>query len=558
MNTIEQPTESTPPLAPESRPDDRLAMQEATRRLAFTDGRWSKLGKDHLTLQLREKRSMLVGAPNISENAVKQFSTEIAVVYDETPGLSHEDAEGLERLETQLANCGRWEIAQQMQRDLEVVNQALLYFSWSDSGAEGRLDCCAARMDRVFFDPMPGDSRRPGRVYWSRQRHVLKKNGKTSVEWVWDVWDVRPNPSKGNPAAPPLEDGEPERPYFRILDAKLENDLTQQFVKPEQWRGAAFPWRREDSTPVLPFVLYHKQIPADGALRDPWSGAEVIYGTLQGCVDWTNLDHATMRASWDVRGIIGGRLQGTSPATSVKGSEPSPVLTIPDDPTGIKYVRHDGEGAASTFQWGSPVDIEAHERVFHRKSARLAIHYGLSPADVSIETSGPMSGAAFYVSREGKRKASARRVPSLRRGDVESFVVVSAILRDKGVSVPESGYRIEYGTIELSTKERREITEGGLLEVEAGISTRLELRQRLNPGETASESFVALARAEIEQKIESASSTPEGLEILSQLVAGDLDADEARQMLLELDVAPAEPPPASDEEEEEVVENELP
>ncbi len=520
----ESPTESTPPLPPQGRPDDRRAVQEATRRLAFLDGRWAKLGEDHIRLQLGRARAAIVGSPDISENAVKTIATEIAVVYDDTPSLTHEDEAGLEILERQLAGCGRWEIAAQMQRELEVVNQALLYFSWADSG---RLDCTIARMDRVFFDPMPGDSRRPGRIYWARQRHVIGKGGKAEIRWTWDVWDVRPDQSR--------EEGEPERPYFRIMDSELKNDLTSQFVEPDQWSGAAYPYRAEDGSPVLPFQLFHKKVPADGALRDPWSGAEVIFGTLQGCVDWTNLGHASMRASWDVRGIIGGRLQGASPARSAKDSEPSPILTIPDDPTGIKYVRHDGEGNASTFQWGSPVDIEKHEKVYHRRAARLAIHYGLSPADVSIETSGPMSGAAFYVSREGKRKASARRVPSLRRGDLESFVVVSAILRAQGLDVPEDGYRIEYGTIELSTRERREITEGGLLEVEAGLSTRLELRQRLNPGETVAESFVALARSEIEQRIERASATPDGLEVLGRLVDGDISSEDARAALLMID-----------------------
>jgi hypothetical protein len=479
----ESPTESTPPLPPQGRPDDRRAVQEATRRLAFLDGRWAKLGEDHIRLQLGRARAAIVGSPDISENAVKTIATEIAVVYDDTPSLTHEDEAGLEVLEQQLAGCGRWEIAAQMQRELEVVNQALLDFSWADSG---RLDCTIAR-----------------------------------------IWDVRPDQSR--------EEGEPERPYFRIMDSELKNDLTSQFVEPDQWSGAAYPYRAEDGSPVLPFQLFHKKVPADGALRDPWSGAEVIFGTLQGCVDWTNLGHASMRASWDVRGIIGGRLQGASPARSAKDSEPSPILTIPDDPTGIKYVRHDGEGNASTFQWGSPVDIEKHEKVYHRRAARLAIHYGLSPADVSIETSGPMSGAAFYVSREGKRKASARRVPSLRRGDLESFVVVSAILRAHGIDVPEDGYRIEYGTIELSTRERREITEGGLLEVEAGLSTRLELRQRLNPGETVAESFVALARSEIEQRIERASATPDGLEVLGRLVDGDISSEDARAALLMID-----------------------
>jgi hypothetical protein len=520
-------------------------MREAGRRLSIISGTWERLAKANLTEKLGPTRSALAGAPNITENPLKQLSEEVSTAYDSAISLSHEDGEGLERLEAQLADCGRWLVAQQMQVELEAVNEALLYFSWTrpTKGSAGRLNCEIARMDRVWFESMPGDSRRPGRVSWARREMVRTEKGRERA-WVWHVWDVRPEETA------PLEEGEPSRPYFRVLSQDGDKDLTAQFVTPGEWQGDGYPWRTEGGESLLPFVLYHRRFPSSGALIDPWTGSEVVSGTLQASINWTQLDHATMRASFAVRGIIGGRVQGVVKASI--GSSETPVMTIPGDPAGILYIRSDGEGSPTIFEWGSPVDIEKHEGVFRRNSARLAVHFGLSAADIEISTKNPSSGIALKITREGKRKISAKRIPNLRRGDLESFAIVSAILRNNPsgtpILVPEEGYRIEYGTIELSVEERRDLTEAGLLEIEAGVLTRLDLRRRLHPGETAAEAFVALARSEVESRIESASQTPEGMALLVEVVEGRMSVEDARVGLLTLAVeappplAPVAPP----------------
>lgn len=541
---------SSSPIPPNN-PEAGKAMAEAGRRLSIISGTWEGLAKANLTEKLGDTRSQLAGAPNITENPLKQLSEEVSTAYDSEPSVTHAPADGesgdpdqLLELETQMNNCGRWLVAQQMQVELEAVNQAVLYFSWARStrGGPGRLNCEIARMDRVHFLPMPGDSRRPGRVSWARREMISTEKGKEKV-WVWHVWDVRPEETI------PLEKGEPSRPYFRVLSQDEKTDLTAQFVKPEEWQGEGYPWRAEAGDPLLPFQLYHRRFPSSGALVDPWTGSEVVSGTLQASVNWTQLDHATMRASFSVRGIIGGRVQGVVKAAV--GSAETPVMTIPGDPAGILYIRSDGEGSPTIFEWGSPVDIEKHEGVFRRNSARLAVHFGLSAADVQI-TKTPSSGIALKITREGKRKIAAKRIPNLRRGDLESFAIVSAILRNNPsgdpILVPESGYRIEYGTIELSVDERRELTEAGLLEIEAGVLTRLDLRRRLHPGETEAEAFVALARSEVESRIEAASQTPEGMTLLVEVVEGRMSARDAKIALVALAVAVPVVPDAPIEE----------
>lgn len=522
-------------------------MREAGLRRLIMAGAWEAVLSDHILKQLGKVRHRLVGRPNTSQNILKQLAVRLATGYDSAPTIGHAEADDRAKMDAALDQCRFWGQRQTSSQMTNAINESLLAFDWlrsdpADPKSPGRLSCRIVDVDRVFTLPMPEDPTKPGRLYESVRQLVRTEGSNKTMEATWHVWDVRPNSEAlpGDPDEPP----EPERPYFRVLTGDRKRDITDQFVNPDEWSGAAFPWRDESKRPVLPYTLYH--LLAGSTNWSPWRNSEVVFATVQHALNLTNIDHASMRASWAVRGIIGGKLTGTV-GTGSKDGKTTSVMTIPDDPTGIKYVRSDGDSTPSTFEFGSPVDTEKAMRVAERQAAAMAVHFGLSAADITIDSKGPQSGVAISISRAGQRKMAASLIPQYRIGDTESFRIVSAILRafDPTNAPVEGGYSIDYGSIELSAQERQDELAAIEPEIEIGLMTRTEARMRLHRGETEGEAFAAVARAAVAGALEAAGATPEGLIIMLDVSRGVLTKEQAEEFLMQIGTAP-EPPPVVD------------
>ena len=502
-----------PPTPPST--DDQQRVEEAGRRRSVLEGTWETLLRAHLVQQLGRKRSRMVGLPDISSNLLKQVVVQVARLYAKKPKLSNPDRAGLEVMEQQLEAAKVWGLAQRNQRLSLAVNESVMFLGFredAEGNGTGKLTADVVPSDFVWGEEHPQDPGQFGCLYRARRREVLSgTEGVRREVWTWDVWDVRP----ADPDAP-ADAPEAQRPSFRILSEDRRQDLTRQFVDPEEWRGEAYPYRLEDGVAVIPAVLYHSE-PHSG-LWNPWANSEVVFGTLQDALNWTNTNHAFMRASWAQRYIGGGSIRGT--VTKTAGGEKVAVAT--EDPATATQIRSDGDGSLVVGQWGAAVDIDKAERFARNYGLRLSVHFGLSPSDVTFETRGPASGVALTVSREGLRSVQQQFAPLFRSADLLLLERASAVLAAHGISVPESGYTIEYAAVELSPAERKERLANLREELEMGLTTKVNAVMELNPGISEREARRLLGEVTREIEREAAGVAP-------LQAPGEAEAPEATQ-----------------------------
>jgi hypothetical protein len=503
-----------PPQPP--RVEDQQRVGEAGRRRSVLEGTWETLLRAHLVQQLGRKRSRMVGLPDISSNLLKQVVVQVARLYAKEPIVGNPDRAGLEVLQKQLEAAKVWGLAQRNQRLSLAVNESVMFLGFredAEGNGTGTLTADVVPSDFVWGEEHPQDPGQFGCLYRARRREVLSgTDGVRREVWTWDVWDVRPS----DPDAP-ADAPEAQRPSFRILSEDRRQDLTRQFVDPEEWRGEAYPYRLEDGVAVIPAVLYHSE-PHSG-LWNPWANSEVVFGTLQDALNWTNTNHAFMRASWAQRYIGGGSVRGT--VTKTAGGEKVAVAT--EDPATATQIRSDGDGSLVIGQWGAAVDIDKAERFARNYGLRLSVHFGLSPSDVSFETRGPASGVALTVSREGLRSVQGQFAPLFRSADLMLLERASAVLAAHGISVPESGYTIEYAAVELSPGEKKERLANLREELEMGLTTKVHAVMELNPGISEREARRLLR--EVNREIEREAAGEEPLQAPESTEVVETDSD---------------------------------
>lgn len=460
-----------PPQPPNA--SDQQRVSEAGRRRSVLEGTWETLLRAHLVAQLGRKRSRMVGLPDISSNLLKQAVIQIAKLHIEDPNLDHPDSGGLETLKKHIVKSKLWGLAQRNQRLTLAVNESVMFLGFREGpdGKDGHLTADVVPADFCWGEGHPQDPNQFGLLYRARRRDVFMDEGKKSEQWVWDVWDVRA-PDEDAPGDSP----EAQRPSFRVLSEDRRQDLTRQFVVPEEWRGDAFPYRDLNGAPVVPAVLYHSE--PHSSLWNAWGNSEVVFGTLQDALNWTNTNHAFMRASWAQRYIGGGSVRGT--VTKTAGGEK--VAVAVEDPATATQIRADGDGPLAIGQWGAAVDIAKAEQFARNYGMRLAVHFGLSPADVSFESRSPSSGLALTVSRAGLRDVQKRFAPLFKAADLDLLARASAVLRAHNIKVPEDGYSLEYAAVELSPAEKKEMLANLREELEMGLTTKVRAVVELNPG----------------------------------------------------------------------------
>jgi hypothetical protein len=422
---------------------------------------------EHTERQLGALRAKLVGAPDTSANLTASVVDQISTLYDREPQLRHANAAAVETLTEQAEAADWWGTARQHQRYVAGIGDSLLCLGWDDE--VGALTTRIVTPDLVWAVASKANPARPALIAEARQREVPGTGDlvrRPELAWFWDVWDVRDQAS----------------PSFAIYSNDRRVEMTEAFgVNPDEWRGKAYPYRDEAGRPTLPYVLTHASA-CTGLWAPLHSGDGIVFGSLQVGLLWTAAVHGVLRASWDQRVLVNGRVRGGTTET-VEGRG---IRTVTPDPTMILQI--DGEGA-TYGAWGASIDITKAEAFCRAYENRLAVHFGLSPADVVIESLNPASGASITVSAAGKRALRERQKPVFRRSDRQRIRIASAILRVHGISIPESGWDIEYPSVAWTPTERVQVASFVKAELDARLLDRVTAYQELHPG-------VELAEAE--------------------------------------------------------------
>lgn len=423
---------------------DAARVAETWKRRVLLEEDWSQLLRDHMRAQLGHLRAQLAGEPDVSANILANGTEQTCSIYDQPPTSISGDKPLIDLME----RGGWWETAGQHERYVRALRESLVFVGWDSANQLPYYRLVTP--DMVTIDPSPTNPTRPGVVWEASLRPIPDSPGE--LAWYWDRWTAD---------------------SFQIWTGDRKRDVTAQFGDPVNLNRAA-ELKDEDGRPILRWALYHAAGGGAGIWR--WAhNSEVSFGTLQVGLLWTAAVHGMLRASWDQRVILNGQVQGGE-VSRVGGTE---IRTVTPDPTRIYSIK--GEGAAIAA-WGASIDIEKAERFCRLYEARLAVHFGMSPADLVIESLNPASGASITVSQTGKRRLALREAPHFRRGDRELARITAAVARAHGVECSSAGWSARYPGVALTIDERARLSPTILAELSAGLLDRTAAYQELHPG----------------------------------------------------------------------------
>lgn len=466
---------------------DKGRINEAWRILKILNDRWDDLLLEHMTAQLGVKRSVLAGVPDTSANLLKSAIEQTCSFFDEEP-LEQRGDPTLIRL---MEEGGWWTVAGEHERNVRACRESDVFVGWDKD-----RDLPYYRLvtpDSMTVEPAPANPTRIG-VVWEASRRTVPGSRGGEKAWFWDRW---------TPGG------------FSIWSNDRRRDVTAQFQDPENL-GKAGKLEDEAGRPILRFAHFHS---AGGGARF-WHGFrnnEISFGTLQVGLLWTAAVHGMLRASWDQRVLLNGKIKGGTVETVGR----SAIRTITPDATRIFEV--DGENAAIDA-WGASIDIEKAERFCRLYEARLGVAVGMSPADVIIESLNPASGASLVVSQTGKRRLAKRDAPHFRKGMRDIAEITAAVARANGVKCSAKDYSARFPGVELTIDERAKVSIYVVNELNAKLLDDVAAYQELHPGTSRGDAELDIDKFVV-RRAEVA-----GLEEAKKIVGVDLVTPPARQV----------------------------
>lgn len=390
--------------------------------------------------------------PDLSRNAFRLVYQQLAVAYLEPPHVRVKDNPDSDL--SAVVTPKLW--AQQQQTNLYALamGETLVRLDFKHWVGAEEVTYRLVQPDHVVIKAMPGHPDEPGRVEELRKRDHA---------WTWDVWDVR----------------NPKEPIFRIekIDKHGDRvDATEEFA-PELAGEGAYPYRYRDGRPILPYVLYHRQV---GSRLWNWSsGMEICRGALRLCALMSHWNDGFVNAAFPQRYAIDVDTQAGVTRT-IGGT---PVDVVPVDRKSILKFQSKGPGGGSLGQFSAAMNPLAAMEALRLYEQGLAVFSGLNPSDLVVGSG--QSGYAIVVSREGQKRFQKLVEPALRLGDQQLLALGAAMANFyiPGSDLPENprDYSIEYGALAQSPQERQVLTEALKAEMDMGIVSRIDVMRRLNP-----------------------------------------------------------------------------
>lgn len=457
---------------------DQQRIYDSWRLRMMLDGSWRPLLAAHGEVQLGSARASLVGEWDTSANLFSSVIDQTSTMYDTPPEIRGDAV-----LRASFESGGWWGMARQHQRYVRGLHESAVFVGWDSERVHPTYELVTP--DLLTVETAAGNAARPETVWRARRRKLAGREF-----WVWDRWSVAGGVGS-----------------LTVWDSGRQRNITSAFFDPAAWSGAAYPYRGADGRPLIPAVLYHSAGTGNGVWHTH-QHQEIVFGTLQVGVLWTSFVHGFLRASWDQRWIANGRVRGGA----VEQAGDRPIRVIIPDPTAVLEI--DGQGATAGA-WGSPIDIDAAEGVVRRYENRLAVHAGLSPADVVIESLNPASGASIVVSQSGKRTIALRDLVHFRSGDVQLAEVTAAVNRGWGVACSAEGFSARYRGVELTIGERETVSRWLPIEMDRGLLDRVTAYQELHPGTSAAD-----AQADLEAMDDRKRMAEARAKVLAELAGG--------------------------------------
>lgn len=469
MMPVESPSLSA--MIPIAAPDVETGLRWHDQRLRREqlDGTWREQLVSRAAQVVGTSRITGWGSPSLARALAESVCRELAVLYDEEWRWTHDNPGSGEYLTTTARFAGLQAIQQRMQVYAVGIGSCYLRARGIPPRVPGGLPTVryeAVPCDLVYDEPRDDGSDQPALV-----RHYSIRIVDGRPTWTADEWSLHGDGSY--------------RHYIVGGSGLVEvTDLTR--------TGPAYPYRRADGRPVLPYVLYHDGPPRVG-LHDPSHREALFAGSLDVAVLYWMATHAYRDASWPQRCVAGLRPIGGESSTDSNGNT---VIRHTLDPSMLAMFEALPDATQQMqWQWGPGADAEMMFRVLDDLAARIAVEAGgVTPTD--LHRAAPnRSGAAISLTNEGKRKMQAKATPSFRPGDERLAAVTATIIRSLGgpASLAEDGYRIIYGSTPLSIDEQDARRRHAIEAMDAGLMTRLEAYRYIHPEMSEPDAVAALA-----------------------------------------------------------------
>lgn len=473
------------PIYPDKITNDR--SETTARRRRLLEGNWASDLEDFISDSVALDRRAIWGALDTSSNVFKQGCEALAVLYSRKPtvGIERENAEAARLFigpNGALDKSHYFEMMATVQSKTIGLREMLMRIDISDSN---QIMFRPVTPDMVFATAPAGDPMKANYLYELR----LRKNESTGeMFWTADCYDLR---DKNNPQY---------RVHHVEADGILGEELTDMFLGGNM-SGENYPYRNSVGEPFLPWVFYHAAI--DGQLFSPYELSEVVAGSMVASTYYTYLKHLMFDNSFPQRYVASLQLAGLNTMDTNMASQrmsvstdPSSILCFTADPDSTTQPMI-GQFAAGMSDPATMLGaITTYER-------RLATQMGIDPASVQKVSSDPRSGYSIAMSKESMREAQERFEPVFRVSDIEAIekaaMISNSILK---TNYPESGYVIQYESIELSEMEQKSQRENIIALLDKGLLSPVDAMFKLYPDLATEEEAIEKLRTIRQQKIE--------------------------------------------------------
>jgi hypothetical protein len=477
--------------------DDLRALKQSARWLILNED-FEDLLIEWMTPRVGAERMKAWGPPDTSSNVLADLCRQFATpgLYGLRPSVFHADVtnQGLVGPGGAMDLGGYWTLMQWVQYLTIGMGDWLVRVDADDTGLSYR----PVGPQNVWVHTDTDHPDRPIVLWELRLRHVklpTEEVGRTV--YAWDQYDLG--------AVDPVTKVTIREPSYRVVQADGDKmDLSSIFIPgaPEGGLvGAAYPYRDEAGKAFLPFVIYRA---VDS--KQTWNHLHKVgatRGTLNAATHWTYAGHCARDASgtaviaWGLEPIISG-VQGAG--------EPGVIRTIPLTPGAILY-HNITLGAQPSVQEVGPGGnlTEVSAFAFSYEAKQLA-RWGISSDDVQKSSADPASGAAMFISRQGKREYAAQVKPLFERSDLDAIRISAAMSRLAGSEAhAETGYSLSYSEIPKSPEEEKAERDELDWDLAHGHVSELDAYMRRHPGTREEDAIAALTKASVDKaKLEKA------------------------------------------------------
>lgn len=449
---------------------ERVRVQEVRYLIAMEDV--DAISEDYFQQYVSRDRLARWGPPDTARNALAAIGHAVSTPghYGRSPTLVGGQSAALSELCDDL-----WPKQQHAEYLTYTCGSCAVLTEPNGQGSDegdGPVTFHVVASHRLWATPHPDDPTEP--VVMRRLR--IRRINEASV-YAWDVWDV------SDPAFPSWG------VFLAEGNGKIGRDVTFEATGSDALTGEAYPWRRLNGTPFLPWSIHRSW-----DVGDLWNwqrGRSVARGTLQAMMLFSACNRAALNATGKVALVFNAK----PVSSTIRGTDEGlQTMTLDAEPGDLLYhVPLEAGVQPSVTEIGEVDTLPALQAYAMAYSSQLAADMGITPTDAVRAGSNPMSGVAIHLTNQTKREEQRRRGPLCRKADLRTIRHAAYI-----AGLDPAGVGIVYHEVGKSPDEERAQREDQEWSIKNGFASASDVMMERNPGMSREEALLELARIQRE------------------------------------------------------------